>query len=142
VSVLRITFNLGYNSGTFDMSTASHKSCCVNFLESYLIPIIACLFVSALGLWWRRAAGFFVSLFALSFAGVVYIQWYQATFNIMQDNGIQAFSQMPFQQQQLLTLNDATWWDLAVLSVIAITALWQLKVLMFAVRSPSSSPYS
>src|SRR5215211_7388910 len=132
LSILRTTFNLGYNSGSFDMSTAHHRSCCVGLLESFLIPITALLFVSALGLWWRKAAGFLISLLALGCASLVYLAWYRATLSIMRNYEVREFSQLPLQGQGLLTLNDATWWDVAVLSIVILIAAWQLKVLLAA----------
>ena len=135
VGTLRVTFNLGYNSGAFDMSTAHHKFCCVGFLESYLIPITACLFVSALGLWRRRAAGFITSLFALGLAVLLYLAWYRATQSLMPRLEVEGFSQIPFQRQRLLALDNANLWDLAVLTIIAVIFMWQLKVLLSALRS-------
>jgi hypothetical protein len=135
VSALRITFNLGYNYGIFKYTELTHATCCVGFLESYLIAVTAGLLISAVGLWSQRAAGFFLSLLGLVWIGIVYSLWHISTLSIMYKADIQDFSHFPDQQQHLLTLDSATWWDLVVLSVVITLFIWQIKTLVVILRT-------
>lgn len=135
VSALRVAFNIGYSIAKNEPEylkciDLSGNEWSIGFLESYLMPIVVGLLLSFIGLWLRRATGFFLSLLALLWVVQVYIAWYLATLSIMRDVEITDFSRMPFQQQQILTLNNAVWWDIAVLSVTVILCVWHIKALI------------
>lgn len=134
ISVLRVFFNLGYNYGVFKSLEGNHTTCCINLLESYLIPITAGFIVTAVGLWLRRATGFLISLLALFWVGVVYILWHLSTLSAMREYEAQKFSQMLGQEQHLLALLDATWWDLVVLAITLVLFTWQIKTLFMVNR--------
>jgi hypothetical protein len=131
LSALRVAFNLGYNYGVFHSVDGVHVSCCVNFLESFLIPITIALILSVVGLWSRKGTGFLMSLVALIVIPIIYVSWYFGTRSIMRRSEISTFEKMPDQSQHLLTLAYATWWDVYVLLLVIVLIMWQLKAVVF-----------
>jgi hypothetical protein len=131
LSALRVAFNLGYNYGVFHSVDGVHVSCCVNFLESFLIPITIALILSVVGLWSRKGTGFLMSLVALIVIPIIYVSWYFGTRSIMRRAEISTFEKMPDQSQHLLTLAYATWWDVYVLLLVIVLIMWQLKAVVF-----------
>lgn len=127
LSALRVAFNLGYNYGVFRSVDGVHLTCCVNFLESFLIAITMALIVAVVGLWSRRKVGFITSLGALVLIPVIYLFWYLGTRSIMRRAEISSFEQMPDQSQHLLPLAYATWWDVYVLLLVIALIVWHLK---------------
>ena len=138
-SVLRLSFNLGYNYGVFKSLEGNHLDCCVNFLESFLVPITAGFIVTAIGLGIKKAAGFFLSLLTLTLVGGFYILWYLGTLSIMREYKAQDFFKLGRQGQHLLPLYEATWWDLVVLAVTIILFVWHIKTLLTISRNTRST---
>ncbi len=54
---------------------------------------------------------------------------------IMQLGGVRDFSQLQEQQQYLLPLNRATWWDIVVLGVVVIALIWHTIMLTRILKS-------
>lgn len=143
LSALRVAFNLGYNYGVFQNLDGVHSTCCINFLESFLIPITIALILSVAGLWSRKEAGFLVSLSFLVLIPVIYLSWYFGTRSIMRRAEISTFDLMPDQSQHLLTLAYATWWDVYVLFLTIALIVWQLKaVWSISIARPSEVSFS
>lgn len=138
-SALRLSFNIGYNYSVFKNLEGNHVGCCVNFLESYLIPITAGLILTAIGLGVKKPAGFFLSLLTLTLVGGFYILWYLGTLSIMREYQARDFSQLARQQQYLLPLYEASWWDLIVIAVTVTLFLWHIKTLWMIRRSARST---
>lgn len=141
-SIIRLAFNFGYNRAVFVTRDSSLNGCCINFLESYLIPITLCLCVGLIGLWLRRAIGFYLALLALTATGIFYLLWYRGTLAILRDAELTHFSLLPDQPQKLLPLYNATWWDLIVLAVVLIVIVWLIKILVSRRRSLRNQPES
>lgn len=87
------------------------------------------LVLSAIGLWSRRLLGFLFSLISLAWIGETYREWYTATLYNMQIFGAREFFQLQDQQQYLLPLDHAGWWDIVVLGVALIVFIWQAVML-------------
>lgn len=130
VSALRISFNLGYNYGVFKSLDGNHLTCCVNFLESFLIPIAIATSVVAIGLWTKTAAGFLLSLFTTFCVIGLYVLWYLRTLSLLPRMEVPDFARLPNQGQHLVALLDASWWDLAVLAIICSLLVWEIKTLL------------
>jgi hypothetical protein len=130
LSALRVAFNLGYNYGLFRAVDGVHTTCCVNFLESYLIPITIAFSLSVVGMWSNKRNGFLLSLVALLVIPIIYMSWYVGTLSIMRRAEIPTFNQMPDQSQHLLTLAHATWWDIYVLFLAIVLIMWHLKAVV------------
>jgi len=96
---------------------------------SYILVVTFSLVLSAVGLWSQRLLGFLFSLLTLACLAGVYREWYVATLSIMQMYGAADFSQLQDQQQYLLPLEGATWWDIVVLGVALIIFFWQAVML-------------
>ena len=141
-SIVRLAFNFGYNRAVFVTRDTSLDGCCINFLESYLIPITLCLCLGLIGLWLRRAIGFYLALFALFATGLFYLLWYRGTLAILRDAELTHFSLLPAQRQKLLPLYNATWWDLTVLAVVLVVIVWLIKILVSHRRSLRNQPES
>ena len=77
---------------------------------SYILVATFALALSAVGLWSRRLVGFLLSLLALAWLVETNREWYAATLSQMRLFESKDFSEMPDQQQHLLTLLGATWW--------------------------------
>lgn len=137
ISALRLAFNLGYNYGLFKAVDGVHTTCCVNFLESFLLPITIGLVLSTAGIYVQRPIGFLLSLLALLAIPFTYIAWYLKTLSIMRRAEFESFSQLPSQRQHVLSLAYASWWDIWVLSVAILLILWQLKKLFRSLRPAS-----
>ena len=135
ISALRIAFNLGYNYGLFKAVDGVHTTCCVNFLESFLLPITTGLVLSTAGIYVQRPIGFLLSLIALLAIPFTYVAWYLGTLSIMRHAEVGSFSQLPSQQQHVLTLADASWWDIWVLSIAILLILWQSEKLFRSLRT-------
>jgi len=135
----RLAFNFGYNYAVFETVEVSHPHCCVNFLESYLIPITICLCVALVGLLIKRRVGFYLTTVSLIGIGVLYLLWYRATLSVIRDAELASFSQLPDQAQKVLPLNGATWWDLVVLAVVIGIFIWQIACLTITKRGPYTS---
>ena len=143
LSALRVAFNLGYNYGVFRTVDGVHATCCVHFLESFLVPITIALILSVISLWSRKGIGFLISIVALVVILITYLGWYFGTRSIMRRAEIPTFDQMPDQSQYLLTLAYATWWDLYVLLVVLLLIMWQLKAVvpfLKALRQKDADP--
>lgn len=134
VSALRLTFDLGYNLGTFEHSQLNHRTCCVNFEESFLIPITLGLALISLSLLMRRVLSLIVSTLGLLWVGLIYILWYRGTLSIIEAAEVQSFYGLPNQTQYFLPLNGATWWDVAVLAIVIMLLIWHIKTLGPMVR--------
>ena len=134
VSALRVSFNLGYNLGTFEHSELIHRTCCVNFKDSFLIPLTVGLIVSALCLLTRTLAGLIFSTLSLIWVASVYVLWYRGTLSVIRNAEVDSFYSLPDQSQHLLPLNGATWWDLAVLAIVIVVWFWHIKVLVSTIK--------
>lgn len=132
---VRIAFNLGNNYGVFKAVDGVHTTCCVNFLESFLLPITIGLVISAVGIYVQRPIGFLLSLIGLLAIAFTYLAWYLGTLSIMRHAEVGSFSQLPSQRQHVLTLADASWWDIWVLSLTILLILWQSKKLFRSLRT-------
>lgn len=130
VSILRVSFDLGYYYDVFKCYDSPRLLCSMSFEDSHLIAITLGLFISVIGLWSRRATGFFISLLALIWTWRIYLYWHTATLSEMRKNGLTEFSQLGNQKQHVLVLTNAAWWDLVVLSVTIILFIWQIKTLI------------
>ena len=93
------------------------------------------LVFSAVGLWSRRVLGFLLSSIALMCLAGIYTLWYRATLSQMRLFEARDFSEMPDQQQHLLILLGATWWDIMVLAVALLIFLWQAVMLRRVLKS-------
>ena len=102
--------------------------------DNFLLVIIA-LVCSSVGLWSRRVFGFLLSMIALMCLAGTYILWYLATLSTMEMYGAKDFSQLQDQQQHLLPLHNATWWDIVVLGVALIVFIWQVAMLRRILKS-------
>lgn len=129
VSALRLTFNLGYYYNRFECTELWQITCYLSMAGSYVIVITASLVLSAIGLWSRRLLGFLFSLISLAWIGETYREWYTATLYNMQIFGAREFYQLQGQQQYLLPLDQAGWWDIVVLGVALIVFSWQAVML-------------
>ena len=130
ISALRIAFNLGHNYWVFRTVDGTHASCCINFLESFLIPITIALILSVVGLWSRKVSGFFLSLVSFLIIAGIYVSWYFETLSVMRRAEIGVFEHMPDQSQHLLTLAYASFWDVYVLLLVIVLIMWQLQHLL------------
>jgi len=126
LSALRVAFSFGYNYGVFRAVDGVHSTCCLTFLDSFVVPITIALILAVVGMWSRKRIGLFVSFAALLFIPVIYVYWYLGTLSIMRKAEISSFDQMPNQSQYLLSLANATWWDVYVLFVVIVLIIWQL----------------
>lgn len=129
VSALRLSFNLGYYYRAFECTLSAGIGCPLTLLGSFLLGTTAGLVVLAIGLWLRRGAGLWLSLSALFWEIILYVQWYRATRWIIGVAEVPDFWHLPNQQQRLLPLNDATWWDILVLAVVILLLVWHIKTL-------------
>lgn len=129
VSALRLTFHLGYHYHLFRCTRLVRLTCYLSMEGSYILVATFALILSAVGLWSRRVLGFLLSLLALALLGEVYRQWYLGTLSLMEMYGLRNFSQNPDQQQYLLPLEGAAWWDIVVLGVALIVLVWQVVML-------------
>jgi hypothetical protein len=129
VSALRLSFNLGYYYRAFECTGAGIR-CPITVLGSFLLGITLGLVVSAVGLWWRTVAGVWLSFGAVLCEVLLYVQWYRTTRWTIQVAEVSNFWHLPNQQQRILPLNDATWWDLAVLALVIVLLVWHVKVLV------------
>src|SRR5262245_19444447 len=111
VSTIRLVFNLGFNYGVFHSVGGTHSTCCINFLESFLIPITVGLFVSRFGLLLKRGGGLLLSLLGLSLGALSYFAWYRGTLSLLRSAELQRFDQLPDQAQKLLPLAGSDRWD-------------------------------
>lgn len=134
VSALRISFNLGYNLGTFRHSELTHLTCCVHLTDSFLIGSLVGLVVSAASLLTRKVIGLLFSMLGLLWVAVTYILWYRATLSILRTAEVDSFYRLVDQSQYLLPLDQATWWDVAVLAIVILLLLWHLATLVFTVK--------
>lgn len=142
VSALHLAFNIGYH---YELTSCVYPSPPYppHFRQSYwalslegnyfLVAILALVF-SGIGLWTRKVFGFLLSLIALVCLAGIYFLWYRGTLWIMEMGGVKEFSQMPDQQQYLLPLYNATWWDIVVLAVAMIVLVWQVVLLRRALK--------
>lgn len=128
-SALRLAFHLGYFYHLFKCTRLVRLTCYLSMEGSYVCVITLTLLLSAVGLWSQRRLGFLVSLLALAGLGEVYRQWYLASLSTMEMYGAKTFSELPEQQQHLLPLYNATWWDLVVLAVAVTVFIWQVVML-------------
>lgn len=147
-NALRVAFHFGFNRASFNILDGNHVACCSSFIDEFLILISLGLIVSAAGVWTRSKKGSAVSLIALLFALLSYSGWYLSTRSIMRKSDVETFGQLPNQTQSLLTLIDATWWDVIALAIVLLMILWHLpnlRSLRFAfkrlrpVNTPSDS---
>lgn len=138
-TAVRLAFNFGYNYAVFETVESSHPDCCVNFLESYLIPITVFLCVALVGLLIKRRVGFYLTTVSLVSIGILYLLWYRATLSVIRNAELASFSQLPDQAQKVLPLNGATWWDLVVLAVVIGIFIWQIACLTITKRGPYTS---
>lgn len=130
VSALRLAFHLGYFYHLFNCAPLLLRLTCFLTMEgSYILGVMIPLALSAIGLWSRRLVGFLLSLLALAGLAEIYREWYVATLSIMQMYGAPDFSQLQGQQQYLLPLNGANWWDIVVLGVALTVFIWQAVML-------------
>lgn len=134
VTALRIAFNLGYSLGTFEHSEQIHRTCCVNFEDSFLISLLLGLIVTAVSLLTRRVIGMLFSMLGLFWVVVVYIQWYRATLSIIRKAEVDSFSRLGEQAQYLLPLDQATQWDVAVLAIVILLLSWHIASLVFTIK--------
>jgi len=126
VSSLRLAFHLGYTHQLLGCTALAHPHCYVNMEGSYFVGITATLWLSAVGLKSRRILGLIFSMLALAGTSAVYVQWYRGTLSTMQMYNAKFFHELPDQQQHLLTLNNASRWDVVVLGVVLIVFVWHL----------------
>ncbi len=134
-SALRVAFYLGYNLRTFELSDQIHRTCCLNFRDSFLIGVTLGLIVTATGLLTRNRIGRIFSMLGLLWAVTVYILWYRATQSVIRNSEVDSFEGLRNQTQYLLPLNRATWWDLAVLAIVILLLAWHLGTSVSIYRS-------
>lgn len=127
VSIVRLSFNLGYNRGTFEHSDMVHRTCCVGLLESNLIPIAIALCIALFGFWIKGKIGLLLSVLAFLSVLTVYVLWYLTTLSVLRSAELSDFFMMPNQSQHLVPLVYATWWDVVVLGVVIALSLWMLR---------------
>ena len=142
VSALRLAFNMGYYYHLFRCAPSLRLGCFLSMEGSYILGVTFALVLSAIGLWSRRLLGFLLSLIALAWLAEIYREWYVATLSIMQMGGVRDFSQLQDQQQYLLPLNGATWWDIVVLGVALIVFIWQAVMLKRILKPRAVVPES
>jgi hypothetical protein len=129
VSTLRVIFDLGYNYGAFDQSDLVHRTCCIGFLESYVIPITLGLIISAGCMSIRKPVARIFSLLGLLWILLSYFLWYRGTQAIIQAAEVETFRQLPGERQYLLPLSYASLWDIAVIAIVIILLIWHIKIL-------------
>lgn len=142
VSALHLSFNMGYH---YELLMCTHPSppypssfrqfdWALSFEGDNFLLVTLALVFSAVGIWSRRVLGFLLSLIALICVAGIYILWYLRTLSIMELFNVRNFSSMQDQQQHLLPLYNATWWDLVVLGVALIVFVWQVAMLRRALK--------
>lgn len=132
VSALRLAFNLGYYYHLFKCAPPAlieQFFCAISFEDSFASGVTLALAFSAIGLWSRRVLGFLLSMITFLCLAGIYILWYRGTLAIMEMYGAQAFSQLQGEQQNILPLHGARWWDIVVLAVALIVFIWQVVML-------------
>lgn len=134
LSTIRLAVNLGYNYGVFRSIGGDHSTCCINFLESFLILITMGLYAALLGLLLKRTAGVLLSLLGLFLVVGSYLSWYRGTLSIIRLAEIQRFDQLPHQSQKWIPLAYSNWWDIAVLALILLLIVWQVMRLVRGLR--------
>lgn len=97
--------------------------------------------MATLGLWSRRAFGFFFSILGLLSVCIVYVWWYQGTQHFLKNSEVTEYTKLhdPFFTEMGM-LRGASWWDLLVLLVAMMLLLWQLKTLLGITRSVKNKP--
>jgi len=138
VSALRLSFNMGYYYELHlcanpllpnNISFVNQLRLGFSFeAESFLLITFA-LFLSAAGLWSRRLLGLVLSLVSLLALIGVYLLWYRATLSIIEMYGAKTFSGLRDQQQHLLSLYQASWWDIVVLGIALLVIVWEVVTL-------------
>jgi hypothetical protein len=129
-SVIRLAYRVGFNEGVYQSIDLSHQTCCIYFIDSFLIPISIGLLAAALALFSRRLGGLLVALVALIWTTVTYGFWHRGTLGILKLAELKNFSDLPNQSQTLLPLNNATWWDLLVLATVVAEIVWLSKIVI------------
>ena len=129
ISAIRAAFNLGYYYSAFDCYGAFQLRCPVTVVGSFVLAITFGLAVAGVAFGIRRFAALLVSFLALLGTLAMYVLWFRYTSYVLQIAEVEAFSQLPNQQQYLIPLNGATWWDVAVLGIVSILLLWNIKIL-------------
>lgn len=120
---------MGYYYHLFECTGPLPITCYLSMAGSYVMVVTLSLVLSAIGLWSRRLLGFLFSLISLAWIGETYREWYTATLYNMQIFGAREFFQLQGQQQYLLPLDHAAWWDIVVLGFALIVFIWQAVML-------------
>lgn len=147
-SLLRMIYLIGYMAGQDSLDPYSEAVSDNDFpyiLNGFRLAIVVGLVVAAVGLWSRKAYGFFLSIIALVWAGVGYVRWYNYSVAFLRNVEVSGYADLHSPElQHTGGLHGATWWDVAVLGAVAMLLLWHMwllvKILMVFERdgAPSS----
>lgn len=129
ISAIRAAFNLGYYYSAFGCYGTFDPICPISVVGSFILSITFGLVVASIGMWWRRLATLLISFFALVWSAGMYLLWYRFTLSVLRNAEVAVFSQLPAQQQYLLPLDDAGWWDVVVLAIVIILLVWHINTL-------------
>lgn len=139
-SLLLTAYKMGYEGGgeaseaVYSKVTASH----VNFpyiLNIIRINITIALISSAIGLWSRKVAGFFLSTLSLLWIVIIYIWWYFDSLTFLRNAEVSDYSKLPDVQHTAM-FRGAYWWDIIILAAIITLLAWQIKTLISILKSP------
>ncbi|HEX8137841.1 MAG TPA: hypothetical protein VF544_09650 [Pyrinomonadaceae bacterium] len=130
LNALWIAYRVGYTNGQTGCGypcVPEHQDFTLQYMQ---IRIGLALVISAVCLWSRRAIGFFISAIALTWAGKEYVWWYLESLRRLKAMDLNDFSELKTPSlQHVNNLLGATWWDIAVLIVIILLFIWQIKTL-------------
>lgn len=141
LTVLRISFDIGYSFKAIGCTQYLAASCYISFLIEKLLFVAVGLMLIIFGLRLSRILGHVVTISGCGLVGASYYVWYLGTLSIMARAEVQNFSQMPNQQQHLITLLDATIWDIGILAFVFLVLIWQLATLwpLLTRRNPTEN---
>jgi hypothetical protein len=133
---------VAYRIGYFD----GHVSCgypCIGSghkdvsLDAMRLRIAIGLGAATIGICLKRSVGFFLSLLSLTLVEIEYIRWYFRSSRWLQEAGLVDFSRLHSETAipHALGLYGAMRWDILVLGIATALFLWELKVLVGALRS-------
>ena len=124
LNALRASFNLGYSYSAFGCYGTANLMCGMDVVNSFITAITVGLLVASAALWFRSYKALFISFVLLLCSAAMYVLWFRHTLYVLQVAEVESFSQLPAQSQYLLPLNNATWWDLAILGLILSLLIW------------------
>jgi hypothetical protein len=109
----------------------------VLFVPRLLVVLAIMILVSAIGLWTRKAEGFFTSMVALLGVHAAYLLWYWNSRQILASYISNSFFQLhpEFVPHPILRLIGAQGWNLVVLAMAAALLIRETKTLVVILSS-------